>query len=226
VNPDIRSASCPAQITSGATGKCVRALQELLVGYGLYIAVDGRFGNQTLAAVKVFQTEAGITVDGRVGSQTKHSLYDSPRGPLRTGALTVTESVNGSDVARCLDADATGRGIQISQCTGSDDQQWAPYHVPGQDSQYTIVNLSSHLCVDADAATAGRNGQLIQGRSCDGLSAQRWTFGATTPSGGRTLISLPDGFCLDADSATSGQEGQRVQGFGCAGSGNQVWTWA
>jgi hypothetical protein len=227
-NPDIRSASCPAQITSGAGGRCVRALQKLLVGYGLHLTVDGQFGSQTLAAVKVFQTEAAITVDGRVGAQTKKYLYSRPRGPLRTGALTVTESVNASDVARCLDADTntSGHKIQVWQCTGAGSQKWALYPVPGQGSEYTIVNRSSHLCLDADAGTTGQNGQLIQGRTCDGLSAQRWSLGATAASGGRTLVSLPDGFCLDADSHTSGQNGQKVQGFGCAGSSNQTWQWA
>jgi len=227
-NPDLRSASCPAKIVSGAEGTCVSALQRLLVGYGLHIVVDGQFGDQTLGAVKVFQTEAGIIVDGIVGDQTKKSLYDRPGGPLRTGALTVTQSVDATDVARCLDADTatTGRTIRVWDCTGADNQKWALYPVPGRDSEFTLVNQSSHLCLDADAGTTGQNGQLIQGRSCDGLSAQRWTLGTTAPSGGRTLVSVPDGFCLDADAATTGQNGQKVQGYGCAGSVNQFWQWA
>jgi hypothetical protein len=194
----------------------------------MYLTVDGQFGSRTLAAVKVFQTEAGIAVDGRVGAQTKEYLYSRPRGPLRTGEFTVTESVNAADVARCLDADpgTSGHTIRVWACTGTAHQKWALYPVPGHASQYTVVNRSSHLCLDADAGTTGQNGQLVQGRGCDGLSAQRWTHGAAAPSGGRTLVSLPDGFCLDAEASTSGKNGQKVQGFGCAGSSNQVWKWA
>ncbi|MFJ1968186.1 RICIN domain-containing protein [Streptomyces sp. NPDC087903] len=98
--------------------------------------------------------------------------------------------------------------------------------MPGRSAQYTVVNRGSHLCLDADAASTGRNGQKIRGRSCDGLPAQRWTLGDSGAGGGRTLVSVPDGFCLDADAPTSGKNGQTVQGWSCAGSTNQVWKWS
>ncbi|WP_246144129.1 protein kinase domain-containing protein [Actinacidiphila oryziradicis] len=227
---DIRSGSCPAQITSEAGGKnCVTALQTLLVGYGLNLAVDGQFGAETLAAVKVFQTEAGVAADGKVGAQTKKYLYSQPPGPVRVGALTVTESVHATDVGRCLDAGsgpANGQSVRVWQCTAARNQKWALYHVPGQSSRYTIVNQGDHRCLDADIGTVGKNGQPIRGRNCDGLSAQRWTLGTPDPSRGGTLVSVPDGFCLDAYAPASGQNGQKVQGWGCAGSSNQVWHWA
>ena len=77
--------------------------------------------------------------------------------------------------------------------------------VAGQGSQYRVVNRGSHLCLDADASTTGRNGQEIQATSCDGLSAQTWQL-----SGGGTLVSVPGGSCLDAEASTSGQPVQRV----------------
>jgi peptidoglycan hydrolase-like protein with peptidoglycan-binding domain len=42
--------------------------------WGWFIAEDGDFGPQTLAAVKHWQQFAQITVDGVVGPQTWHSL--------------------------------------------------------------------------------------------------------------------------------------------------------
>ncbi|MER5428100.1 protein kinase [Streptomyces sp. NPDC002588] len=227
---DLRAAACLKEIISGNHGDCVAALQYLLSGYGLDVTVDGEFGAKTLAAVKVFQTEAGLTADGKVGTETKAMLYGSPGGAVRTGTLTVTETVNGAAVARCLDADTGTAGlarqtVQIWECTGAPHQKWALYPVPGRPSQYVVVNQGDHRCLDADAAGVGQNGHGIQGVRCSGLAAQRWSLGNSGAPGGKTLVSVPDGFCLDAEASGSGQDGQRVQAWSCAGSSNQAWNW-
>ncbi|MER6443569.1 protein kinase [Streptomyces sp. NPDC001185] len=214
--PDPTAATCPTEIALGAVGDCVKSLQLLLAGHGLYVTADGRFGTETLAAVRAFQTEAGLTVDGKADAQTRKLLHDLPRGPVRGGSLTVTESVNAASVARCLDI--RGVNVQVWRCQGSAGQKWALYRLADQKAQYRVVNQGTHLCLDADAGTTGRK---VQARSCDGLGAQTWRLG-----GGGTLVSVPDGFCLDAEASTSGQDGQEVQGFGCAGSSNQVWNWS
>ncbi|MFF2467320.1 protein kinase domain-containing protein [Streptomyces mirabilis] len=228
---DLRSAACAAEIASGAHGDCVKALQLLLAGYGLHVTVDGQFGKATVTALRAFQSEAGIAVNGKADAETKKLLYGMARGPVQVGSLTVTESVDGASVARCLDAHTTAAGedgpdVQVWTCNGTAVQKWALHRVPGQSSQYLVVNQGNHRCLDADLGTVGQNGQRIRAVNCDGLSAQRWHLGASGPSGGRTLVSVPDGFCLDAEATSSGKDGQPVQGFGCAGSTNQVWNWS
>ncbi|MER5799081.1 protein kinase domain-containing protein [Streptomyces mirabilis] len=228
---DLRSAACAAEIASGAHGDCVKALQLLLAGYGLHVTVDGQFGKATVTALKAFQYEAGIAVNGKADAETKKLLYGMARGPVQVGSLTVTESVDGASVARCLDAHTTAAGedgpdVQVWTCNGTAVQKWALHRVPGQSSQYLVVNQGNHRCLDADLGTVGQNGQRIRAVNCDGLSAQRWRLGASGPSGGRTLVSVPDGFCLDAEATSSGKDGQPVQGFGCAGSTNQAWNWS
>ncbi|MGX9888309.1 protein kinase domain-containing protein [Streptomyces sp. NPDC002276] len=215
---DIRIASCVAEIASHSHGDCVRALQLLLAGYGLHVTVDGDYGAATTDAVKAFQTEAGTTPSGTVDAPTMKLLYGTERGPVRTGSVTVTESVHAVDVARCLDARVSA--VRVWGCDGTAAQRWALYRVPGHASQYLVVNQGSHACLDADADTVGQNFSKIRARSCDGLSAQRWQLGSAG-----TLVSAPDGFCLDAEADQSGQDGQPVQTFGCAGSSNQVWNW-
>ena len=56
-------------------GDDVKELQESLnkLGYNCS-AVDGIFGDKTLAAVKAFQTAAGVKVDGIVGPVTRDAL--------------------------------------------------------------------------------------------------------------------------------------------------------
>jgi peptidoglycan hydrolase-like protein with peptidoglycan-binding domain len=83
---DLRSSSCPSNIVEGMAGGCVRTLQALLNGKGQSIGVDGEFGPQTRAAVRAFQSSAGISVDGEVGPQTKAALYSNIGGGGGNGA--------------------------------------------------------------------------------------------------------------------------------------------
>jgi peptidoglycan hydrolase-like protein with peptidoglycan-binding domain len=58
-------------LKKGSTGKAVEQLQQALKDFGYYAgAVDGRFGGETQAAVKSFQGDHGLTVDGIVGEIT------------------------------------------------------------------------------------------------------------------------------------------------------------
>ncbi|MEN3359681.1 MAG: hypothetical protein V7637_3663, partial [Mycobacteriales bacterium] len=83
---DLRSAACPSNIVEGMGGGCVSTLQAMLNGKGQQIAVDGDFGPQTAAAVRAFQSSAGIAVDGQVGPQTKAALYSNIGGGGGSGA--------------------------------------------------------------------------------------------------------------------------------------------
>ena len=64
-----------AVLKHGCKGDEVRALQTQLAGWGCKIDVDGSFGPVTEAAVKRYQQDNGLTVDGKAGPQTrKHML--------------------------------------------------------------------------------------------------------------------------------------------------------
>ncbi len=58
----------------GAKGRHVRYLQQLLCGHGLQLTADGDFGPNTLAAVRTFQAQAGLSTDGVVGDRTWSAL--------------------------------------------------------------------------------------------------------------------------------------------------------
>jgi peptidoglycan hydrolase-like protein with peptidoglycan-binding domain len=58
----------------GSTGPQVRTLQYLLRASGRSVAADNVFGSLTEAAVRDYQKDAGLSVDGVVGERTWSSL--------------------------------------------------------------------------------------------------------------------------------------------------------
>jgi lysozyme len=62
-------------LKQGAKGAKVQQLQEILTELNLQPGkIDGDFGAKTLAAVKQFQQQQGLTADGIVGKNTQNAL--------------------------------------------------------------------------------------------------------------------------------------------------------
>jgi peptidoglycan hydrolase-like protein with peptidoglycan-binding domain len=61
-------------LSFGDSGDSVKVLQRLLSQNGYPVRVDGNFGALTETAVKAFQTQNNLTVDGIVGSRTWREL--------------------------------------------------------------------------------------------------------------------------------------------------------
>jgi cell wall hydrolase len=65
----------PNTLKLGDTGDKVKKLQTWLTDYGYYTgAIDGNFGTATEKAVKQFQLEASIQIDGIVGKETQTAM--------------------------------------------------------------------------------------------------------------------------------------------------------
>ena len=82
-------------LKKGSRGSAVTQLQQLLKDKGyLKGPVDGIFGNQTYNAVRSFQKDAGLAVDGIVGSKTWAALQSgntSSRGSSSSRDIVSTE---------------------------------------------------------------------------------------------------------------------------------------
>ena len=67
-------------LLSGSVGSEVKKVQQALIDAGYNVGktgADGVFGKNTLEAVKQYQKDNGLTVDGIVGKITSGSLFGS-----------------------------------------------------------------------------------------------------------------------------------------------------
>lgn len=96
---------------NGDQGPVVYAIQYLLKAEGYNLGVDGKFGPQTTAAVKNFQTAKGLAADGVVGPNTWAALIQGN---------TVKSGSNGDAVraAQYLLANKYGYGIAVDGVFG------------------------------------------------------------------------------------------------------------
>lgn len=62
-------------LQNGSRGAEVKKLQESLVAAGYNVTADGQYGPKTAAAVRKYQQDNGLSVDGMAGEQTLGKLY-------------------------------------------------------------------------------------------------------------------------------------------------------
>ncbi len=86
----------------GSSGSVVTKIQQKLQEAGYYsYAVDGIYGSRTKAAVRAFQKDQGLTVDGICGDQTLRALG------ISAGAATADGNTRAL-LARLISAEARG----------------------------------------------------------------------------------------------------------------------
>lgn len=76
--PDPGVPAFPGETQRGSTGDAVRQVQQRLKDRGWKVTVDGDFGAKTESAVRKYQSEKGLAVDGVVGPDTWNSLWTTP----------------------------------------------------------------------------------------------------------------------------------------------------
>ena len=113
----------------GADGESVTALQSALnEKLGLSLDTDGKFGRDTISAVKDFQQQNGLTVDGIVGNETRGALLAEkkeakPAKPLdanqyallneQLGKGTLQKGSDNQDAVTTLQNALNERGAQL-----------------------------------------------------------------------------------------------------------------
>ena len=139
----------------------------------------------------------------------------------------------------CLDADSNGGGqdgnkVQLWQCNGYTNQNWAFYpgvYLGGYD-QVVNQGWGGRFCLDADAGHGPiTNGTKVQLWTCNGQSNQGWlcnrvSYGICLNDLILKASGLVNGksttMCLDADLNTIGSNGTKVQLWDCNGQSQQA----
>lgn len=89
----------PYTVTIGASGTDVEEIQKRLDSLGYDVSATGYFGTDTEGAVKAFQKNNELGIDGNVGYYTKEALYSSnaiTASGDKAGSLSSGDSSGGS----------------------------------------------------------------------------------------------------------------------------------
>ncbi|MEM8639479.1 MAG: peptidoglycan-binding protein [Cyanobacteria bacterium P01_G01_bin.54] len=109
-----RAPQAQGSLRLNSSGSGVAELQTLLrnrgysIRYGANGSGRGTFGQQTLTAVRAFQRDAGLTVDGVAGPRTLAALRNGGSTKASTPAAT-----GGSSVGRYTIATNSGKGLNV-----------------------------------------------------------------------------------------------------------------
>jgi peptidoglycan DL-endopeptidase CwlO len=89
-------------LKAGSAGTDVKTLQTLLRQNGFPVTVDGKYGANTIAAVKKFQAAAKLKVDGIAGPVTMKVLSNASGNitlaSVKTTTRTLRKGMSGADV--------------------------------------------------------------------------------------------------------------------------------
>ena len=135
----------------GMVGSDIKALQELLMqlGYALpKYGANAKFGAETEKALRAFQKETGLTVDGKYSDRTHAALMDAvadddgqpdtpeqpaPNEPAPAGTTVVIVSEGGKVNVRC------GNGITFSRITSVKNGTAFEWIATAQNGWHSIV---------------------------------------------------------------------------------------
>jgi hypothetical protein len=169
----------------GSSGDDVARIQKALQDAGLFQgALDGVFGDQTEAAVKAFQAQAGLTADGIVGPATWARLFPSApsapaavSGDLSTRCLALTGSFETGQLAPGCFATVTGNFDGQGMSFGA--LQWNF----GQGTLQPLLQKMLAMHPDVASRIFGDNlAQLQQAISADKDAAIRFAVSIQDPA--------------------------------------------
>ena len=163
----------------GSSGKEVTAIQDALRDRGLFQGEStGYYGTKTQAAVKQFQRQKGLTVDGIAGPQTLSALGIS----VGTGPQA-TES-NIYLLARIISAEARGESYTGQVAVGA--------VVLNRVEHPSFPDTISGVIYQKGAFTAVTDGQFDQPIASSAYNAARDALNGWDPSGGAIYYYNPD----------------------------------
>ena len=102
----------PQTLYYGCTGRRVEKLQNALKKAGVYKGnLDGVYGDLTYEAVRKYQRQKGLYVDGMAGTKTLNSLYKNTKDSA--AVVASTELIRSSNELGELSRDVAGLAVEM-----------------------------------------------------------------------------------------------------------------
>ena len=163
----------------GSSGKEVTAIQDALRDRGLSQGEStGYYGTKTQAAVKQFQRQKGLTVDGFAGPQTLSALG------ISVGTVPQATESNIYLLARIISAEARGESYTGQVAVGA--------VVLNRVEHPSFPDTISGVIYQKGAFTAVTDGQFDQPIASSAYNAARDALNGWDPSGGAIYYYNPD----------------------------------
>lgn len=162
----------------GSSGKEVSAIQQALKDRGLFNAdITGYYGTQTQAAVRKFQKQKGLTVDGIAGPQTLSALG------ISVGTVPKATESNINLLARIISAEARGEPYTGQVAVGA--------VVLNRVEHPSFPDSIAGVIYQNGAFTAVNDGQFWQPVSQSSYNAARDALNGWDPTGGAIYYYNP-----------------------------------
>lgn len=176
-----------ASYKKGSSGAVVTQIQTKLKSWGYYTgSVDGVYGSGTERAVRAFQQKNGLAVDGKAGTQTLAAMGLSAGSGGNTGNSGGSGGASSSQVdllARLISAEARGEPYSGQVAVGA--------VVLNRIKHPSFPNTLSGVIYQSGAFTCISDGQFNQPVAESAYRAARDALNAVDPSGGAIYYFNP-----------------------------------
>ena len=173
--------SSSALSRQGSRGDEVTQIQQKLKNWGYYTgSVDGIFGPQTTAAVRLFQERNGLAVDGIAGPKTLAAMGIQNSSTGSTGSYTNDQYL----LARIISAEARGEPYNGQVAVGA--------VVLNRVKHPSFPNTISGVVYQKGAFTAIVDGQFNEPIADSAFKAAKDAMNGWDPSGGAIYYYNPE----------------------------------
>lgn len=176
-----------ASYKKGSNGAVVTQIQTKLKSWGYYTgSVDGVYGSGTERAVRAFQQKNGLAVDGKAGTQTLAAMGLSAGRGGNTGNSGGSGGASSSQVdllARLISAEARGEPYSGQVAVGA--------VVLNRIKHPSFPNTLSGVIYQSGAFTCISDGQFNQPVAESAYRAARDALNGVDPSGGAIYYFNP-----------------------------------
>jgi len=169
----------------GSKGPEVIELQKQLVQLGYVIgATDGKYGSKTEAAIRRFQKDRGLRVDGLAGTNTIKELKRlTGQSTNSTGKAVGNKNVDTNLLARCVNAEARGEPYVGQVAVAA--------VILNRISDPAFPKTVSDIIYQPQAFSSVADGQINLPPSADALRAAQEAVNGSDPSKGAVFFFNP-----------------------------------